>query len=195
MNRGEINKQAALQNMILKKEILQAWAQSIPLDSEGRAEYYPRTIRQFNAWDLSQNSHVARSYFLPVFRNANDTLNNYPALRAEVKVAIALLTKTVHKARDKVERFNSLKLEISELNTYVRALEEELITLRLEHSDWTQRNIVSQDKYQALVDDFRSFRGSSKKEYEAIANENRELKKTLAKVTGLRVIHNAPNKS
>ncbi|MGF6397790.1 FtsZ-binding cell division protein ZapB [Pseudomonas frederiksbergensis] len=195
MNRGEINKQAALQNIILKKEILQTWTQSIPLDSEGRAEYYPNTIRQFNGWDLSQNSPVVRSFLPPIFRNANDTINNYPALRAEVQVTIALLAKTVHKTRDKGERLKGLKREISELNNYIRALEEELISLRMEHSDWTQRTIASQEKYQALVDDFRSFRDSSGKEYEAIKNENCELKKKLTKVTGLRVVHNAPNKN
>ncbi|RON68048.1 hypothetical protein BK671_13985 [Pseudomonas fluorescens] len=116
-------------------------------------------------------------------------------MRAEVQGAIALLTKTVHKAREKEERFKGLKREISELNIYISALENELIILRLEHSDWTQRNIASQEKYQALLDDFRSFRGSSKKEYEAIEIENSELKKTLMKVTRLRVIHNAPNKN
>lgn len=194
MNKGELNKQAALQNIILKKEILQVWGQAMPLDSEGEYEYFPRSIRQFNAWDLSQNTDSVRNCLPSVFRNANDTLNNYPALRAEVQVAIALLTKAVHKIREKGERIENLKRKISQVNTYTRALEEELITLRLEHSDWTQRNIASREKYQSLLEEFRSFRDTSRKEHEALASENHLLKKTLAKVTGLRVINNASNK-
>ncbi len=195
MNRGTLNKQAALSNIILKKEILQSWCVSLPHDSTGKVEYFPATIRQFNAWDLSQNSELLRSSLPSINRNANDTLNNYPATRAELQCVIALLKNHAKKKVDKSSRIVRLTDKIRDLEMYIHVLEEELITLRLEYNDWNQRTIASNEKYEALLSEFHDAQALAQKEKTNLNRQNAELKNALAKVSGLQVILDGPHKS
>lgn len=195
MNRGTLNKQAALSNIILKKEILQSWCVSLPHDSAGKAEYFPATIRQFNAWDLSQNSELLRSSLPSINRNANGTLNNYPATRAELVSVIALLKSHAKKKIDKSSRIVRLAEKIRDLEMYIHVLEVELITLRVEYNDWNQRTIASNEKYEALLSEFHYAQALAQKAQTNLNRQNAELKSALGKVSGLQVILDGPHKS
>lgn len=192
MNRGEINKQAAFRNMVLKKEIIQLWCVTLPKTQSGELEYFPTTIRQFNAWDLHQNSDCLRECLPVITKNANDTLRNYPSLRAEVQTAITTLKRSISKANDKSSRPAKLAEKIRDLETYQHALEVELITLRLERADWLQRSVASDEKYKALLSEFHKAQALSLARYEEVVTRNAELQKLLSKVTGLKAVSKCP---
>ena len=92
------NKSNARNNIVLKKNILDAWAKNgiphVPVEdvaasvAKVQLEHFPRTIRQFNFWDGSANSEQIRNVLPAITRNANDTLRLHPDLRNDVDEAI-----------------------------------------------------------------------------------------------------------
>lgn len=139
MNRAQINKRAALNNIMVKISILRQW--STQAKSFGKDEYYPLTIRQFNNWDMSQNSAETREMSAFIKRNANDTLRSYPDLRQEVVSLISLITLNTNKHISKSEKLTTLRQKICDLTAYIDTLEKytaaqknQLILMQEKHS-------------------------------------------------------------
>lgn len=191
MNRGQSNKQDALKNILTKKDILMLWSKtSIPHASNGRLEFFPKTIRQFNAWDMSQNSPALKTALPPIARNANDTLRNYPSTRAEVSSAIAALVFMSSQKVSKGEKLSALKQKKDDMALYITVLEHELVTLRLERADWRQELELQKNKYQSVLKEIEAIKINSEKSLAAAALECSQLRRGIAGSKGLRVIEN-----
>lgn len=139
MNRPEINKREALHNIMEKISILRKW--STQTESVSKDEYYPLTIRQFNNWDLSQNSEKVRQQFAATKRNANDTLRRYPDLREEIISLISSISLNINNKKPKLEKLTTLKKHIHELKNYIDTLEKytaaqkaQLVLMQEKHS-------------------------------------------------------------
>lgn len=196
MKRGQTNKQAAIENIRNKLAILSHWkADGIPVRADGPTEYFPRTIRQFNGWDLSQNSrHIAERY-LSIKKNANDTLRNYPSTLAEVQTAISSLITLDKRPPKNVERIAILKRSAAELKTYTKVLERELITHRLEKSDWNHELLLMQNKYESILNELHLAKAKSDKDLASAFQQVSELRKIISRENRLRVVKNGPDKN
>lgn len=131
MNISERNKNEAIRNIRLKISLLKEMFSNADFPTD---EYYPTTLRQFNNWDLSQNTLGFRNNFAPINRNANDTLNKYPELKSEV--VATLHASTLARAKDpstnRVEKIGKLKGEIRRLKEYIGVLESYTATQKVE---------------------------------------------------------------
>ncbi|MFQ6333988.1 hypothetical protein [Methylophilus sp. 3sh_L] len=195
---ADINKLSAERNILCKLNILEAWAKNgIPpiqtinsgIDKNlAGLEYFPRSIRQFNFWDGSQNSLQLREGIPAIFRNANETLNSHKELRLRVAAVLeALVIKSLSQA-------NQLKpLRIKKLNTSLElerklrsVAETELIVLR-ENMRLLQRQISeSQSSSVSIEREFQRLVKSLEGELEDTKAELATLKAKLAKVVPLK---------
>lgn len=144
---ADVNKDNAKKNIVCKKNLLDAWAKngiplvlddlSSPRSAIGQLEYFPRTIRQFNFWDGTANSHSVRNGFPTISRNANDTLRRYPELRKEIEdILDALIAREIlQHNRAKPIRLKKLR-DSNTLEKKLRTiLENELANLRKQQSE------------------------------------------------------------
>jgi hypothetical protein len=131
MSISEINRNAAVENIRLKIALLGKILNGADFLSK---EYYPKTIRQFNHWDLSLNTPAFRNVVDVIRPNANDTLNKYPVLRAEVVASIHSLTLTLSKSQlnDRSSRIGKLHEEIRKLKKYISVLESYTASQKIE---------------------------------------------------------------
>ncbi|MFC7515473.1 hypothetical protein ACFQUU_10685 [Herbaspirillum sp. GCM10030257] len=139
-----LNQQRAIQNIKTKIGILEHWvSQGIPrryneagqpMLSSGLHEldYFPKSLRQFNLWDGSQNcSETLRAF--PIFRkNANDTLRIHTSLRQCVQKLIAELRRKRKEQSyiEKPDTLNSLRSQLVIEKGRLRLLEKELYNHR-----------------------------------------------------------------
>ncbi|EKN0216396.1 TPA: hypothetical protein ACGW3Z_001619 [Pseudomonas aeruginosa] len=193
-SRGQINKRAALSNILLKKDILLSWKENgIPgasseMTSSDCLEYFPRSIRQFNAWDLSKNSDVVRNLFPGVKRNANDTLNNYPSIRLEISGLLRSLRSMSSLKRGKPERLVDKQKQIDESRSYISLLERELIQIRIERSDLVSQLKKVKSRDASIVGELKSVVSRLESEVGHLKRENSDLIATLAKIAPLREV-------
>lgn len=196
MKRGQTNKQAAIENIRNKLAILAHWkASGIPVRADGIAEYFPRTVRQFNSWDLSQNSEQVTDRYLLIRKNANDTLRNYPSTLTEVQTAISSLIALDKKPPRNAEKIANLKRSTAELKSYLKVLERELITHRLEKSDWNRELMLMKKKYESVLNELHLAKAKSDKDLNSALQLISELRKTISRENRLRVIKNGPDKN
>ena len=190
--RGEINKRVALSNILLKKDILRAWKEQGLPNVEGEAasvrsaEYFPKSIRQFNAWDLSKNSDVIRNRFSGVTRNANDTLNSYPSVRLEISGLIMSLIAMSELKKGRIDRLTDKQRRIDELRSYTSLLERELVQVRIETTDLYSRIKRYESRDSSAVNELKSVVARLEVEARRLVKENSELTAALAKITPLR---------
>ena len=153
MNRSLITKHEALNNIMEKILILRKWATQT--ESFAKDEYYPLTIRQFNNWNMLQNSEKVREQSAAIKRNANDTLRRYPDLREEIASLISSITLNINKKTSKPEKLTTLKQKIHDLKNYIDTLEKytaaqkaQLVLMQEKHSSQISQlnNIINELK-------------------------------------------------
>lgn len=131
MKISELNRIEAIRNIRLKISLLKEIFNSSDFSAE---EYLPKTLRQFNNWDLSQNTLEFRKSVAPINRNANDTLNKYPDIKSEV--IASLHASTLARSKDplcnRTDRVGKLKAEIRKLKEYIGVLESYTASQKIE---------------------------------------------------------------
>lgn len=146
MKISERNRNEAIRNIRLKISLLKEVFCSSDLPSD---EYCPATLRQFNNWDLSQNTMEFRNKVGPIARNANDTLNKYPDLKGEVVASLHMskLARTKDSPANRTDRIGKLKDENKRLKKYIDVLESYTATQKLE---LVRVNELLEDKVHSL---------------------------------------------
>lgn len=193
-NRGQINKSAALNNILLKRDILLSWKEcGIPdatkeMPSNTSKEYFPKSIRQFNAWDLSKNTDGIRKIFPDVKRNANDTLNKYPSVRLEISALIKSLLSISSLKNGKPERLVEKQKKIVDLESYIALLERELIQIRMERFDLSSHIKKAQARDLSIISELNLKVSRLELEVFHLKKENSDLISTLAKIAPLREV-------
>lgn len=196
---ADINKLSAEKNMLCKLHILEAWAKSgVPSVQQDHGignclsnlEYFPRSVRQFNFWDGSQNSLKLREAMPSIFRNANETLNSHKGLRLRV---VAVLEALVSKSLSQANQLKPLRIKklTSNLDVEKRlriVAETELVILR-ESMRLLQRQISeSQSTSDNIEREFQRLVKSLEIELEEVKGELATLKAHLAKIVPLRSV-------
>ena len=131
MNTADANREHALINIRKKIRALQMIATNTDHESSIQ-EYYPKTIRQFNLWDLKQNSERIQREFPQARKNANSTLTKYKHLIAEIKTIIAALqakSTPVTKRKKTDETIKTQAEYIAALEDYTALQKLQLISL------------------------------------------------------------------
>ncbi|SDZ25563.1 hypothetical protein [Pseudomonas sp. NFIX28] len=121
MKTAEANQKRALENILLKITALRAITTHESLKNE--REYYPKTIRQFNIWNASQNSMRFCEKFPSLDTNANATLNKYPDLIIELK-SIFESAKLEAIEESQKKKTSKLLAKIQAQQNYINTLEE-----------------------------------------------------------------------
>lgn len=127
------NKRRALNNIERKIFILKEWISTgIPLCGDtSDLDFYPKSVRQFNLWDASQNTSKLD---VEIERNANDTLKKHEGVFAEVVqlVQIIQLRAAEQIQGKKKPRIGKLQAELALEVRLRKVAEAELIKLRRE---------------------------------------------------------------
>lgn len=195
---AEVNRINAKQNIIRKKNILGAWAKNgipfVPVEGEGKAstsgvlEFFPKSIRQFNFWDGSNNSPLVQSGLPTIARNANDTLRSYPDLKVEVQQVLdALIAREIlQKDQAKPIRVKKL-LETNALEKKLRAiLESELVNLRRQQVDDRKKYNNETASLTGQVTELKGMVRDLKAENQDLVRQVHNLQSQLAKVSPLK---------
>lgn len=146
MKISERNRNEAIRNIQLKIFLLKEMFGNSDLPTD---EYYPKTLRQFNNWDLTQNTVRFRENTPPITRNANDTLNKYPELKSEVVASLhaSILVRTKNSSSNRADRIGKFKEEIGRLKKYISVLESYTASQKLE---LVRVNELLEDKVHSL---------------------------------------------
>lgn len=186
------NKRLALGRIQAKLDLLESWASNgIPLNPEsGNLEYFPASLRQFNFWDLSSNSEAIRSEFSKCGRTANDTLKQYPHLRAQVDtLLLALKRKNTDRGTSRLDKIKCLKERISDFERYVSVIEHQLVVLRLQHAD-VERGLRSEcSRVENVLREERKRNKKLTQDIEGLHAKVSELTCLLAKIAPIRRVH------
>lgn len=126
-----INKRDALLNLERKILILKNWISAgIPHFEETESlVFYPKSVRQFNLWDGSQNPGKLD---FEIKRNANDTLRGYPDLRTQVKEIVCTIQVRAEEQLqgNKKARIGKLLTELAIEKRLRQVVESELVEVR-----------------------------------------------------------------
>ncbi|WP_050470702.1 hypothetical protein [Herbaspirillum chlorophenolicum] len=195
---AETNKNNAKQNIVRKKNVLDAWAKNgIPFEAvdesntkavSGALDFFPRSIRQFNFWDGSENSEVVRSELPEIARNANDTLRSYPDLKSEVeKILDALIAREIlQKNQSKPIKVKKL-LDTNALEKKLRSiLENELVNLRRQQADDRKKYNGDVASLTGQITELKGIVHDLKSENQGLSQQVRNLKSQIAKVSPLK---------
>lgn len=146
MRISEINKNEAIRNIRLKISLLKKISSSSDFPT---GEYFPKTLRQFNNWDLSQNTLECRKKVASIKRNANDTLNKYQDLKSEVVASLhaSILAHSNSPPSNRIDRIGKLKEDISSLKKYISVLELYTANQKIE---LVRMNELFEDKVHSL---------------------------------------------
>ncbi|AZC46380.1 hypothetical protein PUP81_06385 [Pseudomonas chlororaphis] len=129
MKTAEANQKKALDNILLKITALRSITTHESLKNE--REYYPKTVRQFNMWNASQNSVQFCERFPSLDANANATLNKYPNLIIEIK---SIFESAKLGAVEESQHIKTSKLlaKIQAQQNYINTLEEYTATQKVQ---------------------------------------------------------------
>ena len=186
-----INKHRALSNLNRKLHLLRSWVENgVPtIEETGNPDYFPKTVRQFNLWDGTQNT---TDLAVAIERNANDTLRKHVELRSAVERALALLQlrATEQLQNRKNLRIGRLQTALSLQKQMRQTLEEQLIILRKELKAEKSERERSARRLAGQMNELKT-------ELQRLLTENHELKienasliSTAAKVKPIRqVLH------
>lgn len=141
MKTSDTNREHALDNIERKIAALHKIAATINPDL-GISEYHPKTVRQFNLWDMKRNSEVFQNEFPGIRRNANSTLVKYTHLLAEIKTTITEIqakskSKSITRQSKAQETLKAQAEYISALEEYTALQKSQLIKL---HETMTEEN-------------------------------------------------------
>lgn len=155
MNRGETNKHEALSNIRKKIGILKTLIENGTQLTSIHQDYYPTTIRQFNLWDMRQNTAEFNELHGPIKTNANDTLRKYPALILEVETTIAALKLASKKPKEKEAKASALKLHIQKLQAYINTLEKQTALQQVTIMQLESTNLLQTTKLNNIINEYR----------------------------------------
>jgi hypothetical protein len=201
VQQAEASKQEADANIDQKLSILNGWlSKGIPfrrnddgstlLDARDRKQldFYPTSLRQFKAWDGSQNCAAVRMALPSITRTGNDTLAKRPSkqeqarrtMEALVQRAIAQLA---HTSESEVERLTA-ELAIARATIDIRnaELREQQRKLRGIERD----NARLEAKSNGDATEYKKTYDAIKEELAEQRRENASLVALLAKVQPLR---------
>ncbi|WP_157660677.1 hypothetical protein [Burkholderia ubonensis] len=185
---AEASKQEAEANIKRKLNILSGWVTSgIPyqetdegaflIDSKDikQIDFYPTSLRQFKAWDGSQNCPAVRSRLPEISATGNDTLAKRPAMQEQARRVVEALrqrakTQQVETSASEVKRL-AAELEIARSIIGIRNAElrdQQRILRRVD-----SRNSVLQQK---IIGDSEEFR----RQFERLENEIADLREKNA---------------
>jgi hypothetical protein len=164
------NQERAKDNLEYKAVVLESWVEhgfpqsliqlsdSLEPNEKNSPSSFPRSIRQFNHWQLEASKAHIIGISRPIFRNSNDTLSQYPKLRERIDGAIKMLKVAWDSQGRKPNEDRKLRLQnllrISEGKR--EALESELIDVKRSLSSATRARDIA---LASLADLKREFRG------------------------------------
>lgn len=198
---AEHNKQRAIANINCKITILQGWiSNGIPIvqvqpDETGAQasspvslEYFPKSNRQFNAWDGSQNSKDLNALLPKISRNANDTLRKNANLRTKVEQIVeSLRLRAADQCQDaKPARISKLRSALKVEKRIRALLENELIEVRRALKAEQSAHKSKTQKAENQSKEFREYVLRLTSENQRLAEENAALIKKLAKISPIR---------
>ena len=201
IHQAEVSKAEAEANIERKLNVLESWLQAgIPYQqtADGNTllnhrdhkllDFYPKSLRQFKAWDGTQNCELVRAQLPPLGTTGNDTLAKRPALQEQARRILTALRLRAEAQVDtgRQSELNRLKseLQVVEATIAIRNAEirEQRRTLRRLESANTRLN-------QKAAGDAAEFKST----YETLLTEletqkllNAQLTAQLAKITPLR---------
>lgn len=178
MSKVSTNKLKALARIEAKITLLESWAaEGVPDRADGAGkEFCPKSTRQFNFWDLSKNSTLVRDQNPDCARSANDTLNQYPHLRAQVETLLLAIRNNENKGVTKLERIKDLKERLAISQEYSSVLERQLVILRL-------LNIENEAGSRAEISRLQNILSEEKSLFSALSRENSNLKARVSELT------------
>ncbi len=188
MSKVSTNKLKALSRIESKIVLLDSWAATgVPDRPDGSGkEFYPKSVRQFNFWDLTENSICVRERNPNCARSANDTLNQYPHLRAQIETLIVAIRQREQGGVTKLEKIKALKERLTIHQEYSSVLERQLVILRLQSSDQETALRSEISRLQNILVEEKSLFSLLKKENGNLKRKVSELTATLKKVAPLR---------
>lgn len=164
-----LNKKLALENINKKINILREWANSVipAINEKESLDFYPKSVRQFNLWDGSQNSLCLGE---DIKKNANDTLRSYPLQLSEVVQLIETLQLRATEQIDgsKKIRIGKIKAELAVEKRLRQIGESALIALRRELK-------LEQVKHQQTISRSESQLNELKREISRLSEDNIRL--------------------
>lgn len=190
---ARVNMDRATGNIRTKLSILKAWSrEGVPEiereNGERSLDFYPKSLRQFNAWDGSQNNQDIQRVLPDISRNANDTLRKHADLRKEVEAILEVIHfKAVEQATDKhVTKLVALKRSLKTEQQLRHAVEQELIMLRRSLKKEQDAHQVSKQKLDGQLTELKRRVDALLEERNRLAAANADLVATAAKVSPLR---------
>lgn len=179
------NKVLAKKRLEAKLRVLEEWAQGgVPVNPDTNIkEFFPVSLRQFNFWDFSLNSASAKERYPDCGRTANDTLRQYPLLRASAETLISALRRKDKEVVTKIERVGALKKKNSALEEYVSLLEKQLVILRLKGYEDESRLKLEAARLSNVLEEersrYRKLEGEAVKLRVQLADLTRKLNKVV----------------
>jgi hypothetical protein len=164
---AEKNRDFAERNLRKKLSVLELWVEKgVPLEvggagAEGATKagevfvFFPKSVRQFNAWNDGLNSSEVADLVDGIRTNANSTLLKYPALRDRLVAAIGALRKKTQtrrsgeeRARDDKEYERAKRMAVEKIlvdyRRQIKRLERKVVNLEKE------LNAVSREERQLI---------------------------------------------
>ena len=201
VKQAEKTKQDATDNIERKLNILEAWVNNgIPViktstghrlvDAKGRPMYdfFPRSLRQFKAWDASQNCESTRNALPQIRSTANDTLADRPTLEEKARAYMAALLKQAEEgARTHPDdQLSNLRTELKSVRAVlavkmseVRAERLKFIQLRRTHDGLVKKCEGDADEYKRVLSGLIQIN-------EDLRSENSKLSRRIAKLLSSR---------
>jgi len=203
IHQAEVSKAEADANIKRKLNVLQSWLNDgIPyrqtadgntlLDDHDQKllDFYPRSLRQFKAWDASQNCEVVRSLLPTIIATGNDTLAKRPALEEQARRLIAGIRlradSQINATRQSELKRLTGELKVAEATIRIRNAEvrEQQRTLRRIES----ANVRLEQKVTGDATEFKKMYETLLAEVETQKLLNAQLTTQLAKVSPIRQV-------
>lgn len=196
---ASLNRDVAAANIKRKLAILRAWlAKEIPALAPGDGDvaprqqvtldYFPRSLRQFNNWDGTQNCATTRAGLPPILRNANETLRKHQSLRTELERLLSALSLRAaeQSAALKPHRISKLIAELKVERARRSLLEREVVELRRHLKAELARLTQELQVKNSINHELQSLVGNLRSDNEALTARNADLAHTLSRVVPLR---------
>lgn len=197
VKQAEFSKANAEANINRKLNVLESWlSEGIPFrrsddgnilldEKDGKIlEYYPKSLRQFKAWDGTQNSNTLRNTLPELSKTGNDTLAKRPALEEKVGKLVAALRLRAEsqKGADKHSAFKRLEEELCIAEETIKIRNLELREQQRQLQQIRRSHEILLKKAEGDAAEFERERQSLLTELKTQMSKNSELVAQLAKV-------------
>jgi hypothetical protein len=205
VHQAEVSKAEAEANIIRKLNVLDDWlANGIPyqktvlgntlLDDNDHSllDFYPRSLRQFKAWDGSQNCEFVRAQLPNFAATGNDTLAKRKTLEERARNVIVALRERADVQANSTRR-SAMKQLTGELKIAQAIIEVRNAELREQQRKLRQierDNATLNRKLTGDEAEFKEAYGTLFREVETLKVLNAQLTAQLAKIAPLRQADN-----